>query len=265
MARKKSNKLSPEKQWVKRIVAAEKKARVQQAARVKREAEKNVKRELVASGRLLRRIGIIQTKERISQKTLTKSVAAKVRKAIRETNAMGHYTKGHVERPIKLVRIGKRVKAELAPHFQFIRTKKTPKTKAGIIKTKKGLLVEKENELGRVRIGKAGYLVETDEYTSGGITITREGLNGEEILELVEAIKDGRFKIPKNSVLTMFNFIYGRGNRPFVGQSYPYDDLDRLVDDIERYERTMAPSIFDQWLSLTEITLRQFPTQERRK
>lgn len=244
-------------QWAARIIREENRARALNVAKLRRDNAKQAQRELTAQWRALKKLGALQTKVTPAMKRLTKSRAAAIRKAYAQIQQVGHFTAGRVERPLKKVQVGKRVKYTLAPHFKFIKTKRKPKTNAGIVRTKKGAIVEVENPMAKVRINKSGQVIERDEYTSGGVTITREGLSGVEILLLVDAIKAGKFHLPKGSMLTVFNFGWAKGS------SYMWDALDELVLDIERYEQTMMPTQFEAWLKMTEITLQEFTFQRR--
>lgn len=259
MTKRKSKASLAEKQWAARQLRAETAARIAAVKKASKRAALESKRELTAQWRVLKKLGVIQTKITPAQKRLTKYQQTKIKKAFKSVQQMGHYTHGHVERPLVKTKKGNRVSFTLAPHFQFIKTKRKPKTKAGVIKTLKGLIVEKETPHAKVRLLKSGAIRETDQYSSGGITIDREGLTGAEIIGLIDAIKAGKFKIPKHSLLSVFNFGWTKS------QSYAYDDLDKLVLDFEKYEMTMGSKVFEAWLSMTEITLQHWTPQKRVK
>lgn len=231
-----------------------------------RQHQQNVDRELVAQWRALARYGYISTTAKPAQKNLTASRRRAIAKAFRQAQSMGTMAGGKVVRPLERIvtetktryrnekgdvyeTVRTRTRYSLEGHFKMVKTKRPIKAEKGIAKTRKGYVVEAQSPLSKVRVNKKGQLVEKTVFESGGIEITREGVTGEEILELVEAIEKGKFKIPAGTALKLENFGTSQG------RAYQWDALDGLAERVRYYERAMPMKVFDHWMDSTEIQI----------
>ena len=273
MARKKSSAIDKARQAIFKIAKGavkenRKKLNMLQRARqaAQKQHRKNQDRELVAQWRALKRYGYITTTANPSQKNLTESRRKAIRKAFTSAQSQGTLVGGVVKRPLERVvkttttrwrnergyeytTTKTSIKYGLEDHFKIIKTKKPVKVERGVRKTKKGYVVEVQSPLSKVRVNKKGQIVEKTEYKSGAIEITREGVTGEDILKLVDAIEKGKFRIPARSAIKFDNF------GTDMGRAYQSDALDMLAERVRYYERAMAGRVFEHWLASTELQL----------
>lgn len=273
MARSKSSAIDKARQAILKIAKGavkENRKKLNQLERSRKAAlkqhRKNQDRELVAQWRALKRYGYISTTANPSQKNLTESRRKAIRKAFTGAQSQGTLVGGRVVRPLERVvkttttryRNEKgheytttkvSVKYGLEDHFKMLKTKKKVSVERGVRKTKKGYVVEVQSPLSKVRVNKKGQLIEKTTYERGGIEVTREGVTGEDILKLVDAIEKGKFKIPARSALKIENF------GTDLGRAYQHDALDMLAERVRYYERAMAMNVFEHWLNTTELQL----------
>jgi len=278
VAKRKSNPLAKLLQEAKRYQADQKKIRLKNKKLAQRAITKAADDDLIAKWRALNKIGAISAKASPAKKNLTKHRRAEIRKAFDTVQKQTHYSKGVVFRPLQKdveitkriyrdARTGKRVEKitqkvryDLTDHFRMVKSKNKPNVKTGIVKTKKGYLVETTHANTRVRIDKKGNVIEETSVGTRKVKITREGITGKEILKLAEEIKAGKFKIPPHTALALHHWGTARAK-----QSFAWNDLDSLAYLIELYERRMSEKEFENWIEYTEINLEDIGPQIRRQ
>jgi hypothetical protein len=231
-----------------------------------KQQRKNVDKDLVAQWRALRKLGYVKTTVAPSQKALTPSRRKEIRRIFRQAQSQGTLINGRVVRPLvktpKVITtkwrdvsgrehttVTTRINYQLAPNFKLVKSKNKPSTTRGITKTRKGYIVAVESPLSKVRITPKGQVIEKTEYESGGITVSREGVTGKDILSLVEAIERGKFKLPAGRGLKMLNF------GTDIGRIYGHDALDLFAERFRYYERAMASRVFDFWMDTIELQI----------
>src|SRR5690349_9625923 len=174
------------------------KAAGKKAQQIKRARED----EYLARWRALKKLGLVNTKKPPAKKRLTSSVKRNINKEFYALQSNGHFAKGKVNRPLKKVEYKtpaghKKEKYELSEYFHALNTKKKTSAKTGLIKTKKGYIVELNNPQTKIRINKRGELVEK----TGSKIRRRSSYQGKYILELIQQIERGTFKVKRDEWL----------------------------------------------------------------
>lgn len=232
-------------------------------AAAKRAATKQQEKEYVAQWRALRKLGFVNSRITPALKNLTAHRRTELRTAFKTAQTQAAMSGSKVVRPLErqvittttLIRaasggtkriVRQRIKYELNPHFKMVRSKNKP-TGNGFVTTRKGFIFDVTSPDERITIKKSGNVVR-DNRPAGGMHIESYGITGEQILELIEKIKNGKFKLRKNQALQVSKF--GGSNKV-----YHSDSLMLFVADNMRYESTMLTNVFQQWLDATEIRI----------
>ena len=252
---------------------AKKYREVMKAAKQKT-AQKNENRKLVAQWRVLKKLGVYDSKDSPAISKLTKGKRETIKKKFNEVQNLTRYENGEAYRPlhfvsynkpvVKLDKMGRVVSRRTRhverydidqDHFEVVKGK--PKQKlSDSLKTKSGLLVAKgANE--KITITKEGK-VEVREVKNAPRTVfSREPISGPvEYLTLMDDIRAGRLKLKKGEGLQIIS--NGIRDRTI----YTAGTLHLLLAKLERY---MAGGLipahggqgdFDQWASNSEIVKR---------
>ncbi len=232
-------------------------------AAAKRLQVKAQDKELTAQWRALRKLGFVNSRVTPAQKHLTAHRKTEIRKAFKTAQTQAALSGSKVVRPLErqvittttLIRtasgstkriVRQRVKYVLNPHFKMVRSKNKPSGN-GFVSTRKGYIFDVTSPDERVTIKPSGAVVR-DNRPAGGMHVESYAITGEEILELIEKIKNGKFKLRKNQALKVSKF--GGSNKV-----YHNDSLMLFVADNMRYESTMLTNVFQQWLDATEIRI----------
>lgn len=257
MARKKSTIIDKARQAIGRAIVGSAKAgkkSVKKAARQltqkAKQAQKIRDQETVARWRALKKLGVISTKNKPSAKNLTRSLRTKINKEFFDLQGAASYSKGKVSRPLKKVEKktpkGKtREVYELDDSFKFLRSKKAKaEGLSGVIKTKNGYILAKQNKDSTFRVDKHGVIVEN----TGTYRIRKKGYKGTAIMSLVSDIENGKVKIRSNQALA-----YRPWGSARVEQMFDYDSLNDFAKMVNQYVQQMPPSVFKHWSNLTEV------------
>lgn len=226
---------------------------------IKKAADKDA----VAKWRVLRKIGVYESKDSPAVSRLTKARRRAIDTKFKAVQNLGEYDEGNVYRPLHKHEYTKetitydshgRIKDKKTrqlsryeldkDHFQAL-NKKPAQAPSNSIPTKKGLLVGKQSN-EKVTITKDGK-VKTTETTGGAKThFTREPLTGPvEFLQLIDDYKAGRLKFNKNEGLTIYS--NGKRQRTYYGGA-----VTALIARLERYVAKGVRN-FDDWSSMAEI------------
>ncbi len=272
MAQSKSNPLDAARQALKKAVKASVKSRKRKASKLSREFQRTraaalkqqrsaADRELVAQWRALAKYGYVKTTVKPGLKRLTPFRKREIKKAFTSAQAQAAFVQGRVVRPFdrrvittttetvsqsgRKKQVRTRIKYDLDSHFKFLKSKHEPKQKTGFVKTKTGLMFEVQ-PFEKVRVTPKGQIIR-DMRATGGFLITSEGVTGEDILKLADAIKAGTFKLRRGQFLDVYTFGTERPS--------PFDDLSLMdwVHKLERYERTMMANVFQAYIDETVI------------
>jgi hypothetical protein len=262
MPKKNNTLIDATRQQIKRILAdrlkAENKARKLRAKNKK----KNELREIAIRARALKKLGLYNPKDSIKQSTITPAKKRRINKAFFDLQRHAKFVeKGHTVRPLtKVDKVGKNGRVtqhyQLNKNFQLVRTKKKTNAISGVIKTKKGYLVEKDTPDSIVRINKkTGEIVQSRANKKGPRTITRrKGIKGKAIAEFVDDIENNRIKIKPNQHLVYHRFGWTNPNNT---QAFDHDELDMFAELVFRvYEVQMSPKVFADWMDASELLIR---------
>lgn len=211
--------------------------RSRQKAAAQRDAE------LVAKWRALSKTGLLKTTATPAKSRLTRSRIASINSAFNKLQRAGHYENGKVNHPLQRQEYktpsGKsRVKYTFSDNFKFLKSTKKVKETRGVIKTKKGYIIEKSKD-SKVWIDKHGEL----KTKSHGIIWTSRTYNGEEILDLYRAIKEGDIKLTERNFLAW---------NPWGGSaSRSVTDNDLFIKLIDEYVTQMSASTWNGYIDKT--------------
>lgn len=257
MARKKSSTIDKARQVIGRAITGTAKAgkksikkAAKQISRSVKNAQKARDAEAVARWRALKKLGIISTKNNPSAKNLTRSLRTKINKQFYDLQGAGSYAKGKVSRPLKKVTKtsskGKtREVYELDDSFKFLRSKKAKASGlSGVIKTKNGYILAKQTKDSTFRVDKHGNVIEN----TGTYRIKKKGYRGQDIIQLVSDIENGKVKIRSNQALA-----YRPWGSARVEQLFDYDSLEDFAKMVNAYSQQMPPRIYKHWLDQTEV------------
>jgi hypothetical protein len=228
----------------------------------KKLAAKQRAAEYAAKQRAVQKLGLYKSKTSTAAKNLTKSKQRAIDKAFSEIQKHTHYAQGKVIRPlqkvIKTTKQGHVIQSyKLSDYFTFTKTKNKPSAQAGIIPTKTGAIVETQQIRAKARIKPDGRVVEIGPK----FEITAEGISGVEILELVDAIERGKFKLAEGETLELRSYanLHGRRRRPFTASN-----LMGLAEDVRAYETIMTEHNFQRWLEYSEVYISREVEQKER-
>jgi hypothetical protein len=173
-------------------------------ASIARDAERELRRDLTAKWRELRRIGVYNTKETAAQSRLTKARIRAINKHFKEIQRNGKSVGGRVERPIvlqtTLTKKGNiRTRYKTSGHFEFIRTKQKTELRSGITKTRKGYIIEKTSKQAKVRLNKRGQVVES----VGGVQRRLVLYKGKDMMQLLDDMEKGRYKLEPGEMIVL--------------------------------------------------------------
>lgn len=180
----------------------------QVTAKIIRESQQQAKRDLTEKWRFLRKVGAYQTKETAAQNRLTKSRIREINKRFTEIQqTMRELRKGRSIYPIELISYktpsGKtRVKYDLRPKFQFVKTKYKPKISTGVKKTKTGYILQKTSSGAKMSINKRGDVIER----IGRTKRVKTKYSGDDMVRLIEALDSGKYKWKKGEVISFNRF-----------------------------------------------------------
>jgi hypothetical protein len=167
-------------------------------------AEREKKRDLVAQWKELRRLGVYNSKEAPAQSRITPARKRAIEKHFREIQRHGKSVGGKVERPLALQsyftpsgKIATRYRA--SGYFDFVKTKTKTDLKAGLIKTKKGYIVEKTSKGAKVRINKKGQVIENVGGVERRLTLYR----GKDLMKLLQDMESGKYKLEKDEMIVL--------------------------------------------------------------
>ncbi len=252
----------PTNEWRRQIIRLFRRDQAATKRKLKKEKTKQRDKTLVAQWRLLKKLGIYQSKDNPSLKNLTNVRKRRINKAFNNLQSLGHYEKGVVYRPAekttkhyeRISKKGRVTKIEriiyiLNNHFTFKQNApniKIPNT----IKTKKGVLFPHDSDM---KIKIVDNKIEYHNITRGKskIKFTREPITGiEDFLKLAQDIKDGKIKLNKNEGLKIYQWGW-----PSSPQGFAADNLEELADMIEHYEKIFTTKAFEAWAELSEIVL----------
>lgn len=227
-------------------------------------------KDLASQWRLLRKIGVYQTKDTPAISRLTKSRRAAIRQKFSELQSLGRYEAGEVYRPAhkhefektytkfdRLGRIEKISKRKLSryeidtDHFQVL-NKKPKKVPTGALKTSKGFITPK-GAGEKVRLTKDGKVQTVEIKDKARTEFTREPLSGPtDFLTLIDDIQSGRLKFKDNEGLALWS----NGVRSvYYGQSA----VSKMIKRLSRYSQgdiyrgRGGLGNFDDWSSNSEI------------
>lgn len=212
-----------------------------QNSRKKAAAQRNG--ELVAKWRALQKAGLIQTKTPPAQSRLTRSRIASINRAFNKLQRTGHYENGRVNHPLQRETYqtpsGKnRIRYVFSENFKFLKSDKKVKETRGIIKTKKGFIIEKSKG-SKVWIDKRGEI----KTKSHGIIWTSRTFNGEEILDLYRAIKENDIRLNERNFLAW---------NPWGGSaSRSVTDNELFLKLIDEYVTQMTPATWNGYIDKT--------------
>lgn len=206
--------------------------------------------DLLARWRALKRLGVIQTKNTPSKKHLTKRLRQKINKEFYDLQGSSIFTGKKTVRPLEKV-VTKSAKTgrestryKLTDYYTQVKTKAKTNARSGVIKTKKGYLVQKSNPASKVRINKKGEVVES----INGYKFRRSGYTGKKIAQLISDIENGKVKLRIDQML-----VYRPWGSARVEQIYENDSLQDMVETFYHYQREMSPTVFEQWLNQSEL------------
>ncbi len=254
---------SPANDWRREIIRLFRRDQAATKRKIKKQKISERDKTIVAQWRLLKKLGIYQSKDNPAIKNLTKDRKKKIKNAFNKLQSFGHYESGNVYRPAEKItkkheRISKRGKKyetesilfKLNDHFTFT-TKLPKKTKIpNTIKTSKGIILPHDSD---IKIKIKNDKVEYQSVTRGQskIKFTREPLSGlDDFLKLAKDIKDGKLKLRKNEGLQIYQWGW-----PSSKQGFAADNLEELADMIEHYEKVFSTKAFQAWAEMSEIVL----------
>lgn len=219
----------------------------QVTAKLIRESQQQAKRDLTEKWRFLRKVGAYQTKDTAAQVRLTKSRIREINKRFNEIQQeMRELRRGRSIYPIELISYktpsGKtRVKYDLRPKFQFVKTKYKPKISSGVSKTRTGYILQKTDSRAKMSINKKGEVIER----IGRRKRVKTKYSGEDMLRLIESLDGGTYKWKKKEIIS-FNrfgsvpeFISGREQAVARIAKYLHDVIDNWKkEDADRFLET---------------------------
>lgn len=245
MSRRKITILDKTRQALLRNAKSGLKAAQKKAAAKQKTIARNRDRDTVAKWRALQKAGLTATRKAPSQKNLTDAIRRKVNKAFKELQRAGHYEYGRVHHPLKKERYktpsGKeKERYVFTDYFKPIKTKHKIPESRGIIKTKKGVIVEKSKS-SKVFIRNGEVKVK-----DLGVVWSHKTYRGEEVLELYRAIKDGEIKLNSRNFITY---------QPWGSPNYqmPVMDNELFVELIDQYARQMSSKVFHDFIDVSEF------------
>lgn len=261
MPKKNITPLDIARQQIKRILADRQKAEKHAKKLRAKNKHKNELRETAMRARALKKLGLYNPKDSIKQSTLTPAKRQRINKAFYNLQRHSKFIeKGHTVRPLnKIDKVGKNGRVtqhyQLNKNFQLIHTKKKTSAISGVIKTRKGILVEKDSPDSVVRVNaKTGELVQSTPNKKGPRTITRrKGIKGQAIAKFVDDIDNNRIRIKNNQHLVYHRFGW---TDPRNTQAFDHDELDLFANVFHEYQKQMSIKVFESWLDASELLLR---------
>lgn len=245
MSRRKTTTLDKTRQALLRNAKGGLKAAQKKTARRQKELAKKRDRDTVAKWRALQKAGLTNTRKSPAQSHLTDSVRRSVNKAFQELQRAGHYEYGRVHHPLQKERYqtssGKeRERYVFTDYFKVIKTKHKIPESRGIIKTKKGVIVEKSKS-SQVFIRNGEVKVK-----DLGVVWSHKTYRGDEVLELYRAIKEGDIKLNSRNFITY---------QPWGSPNYqmPVMDNELFVKLIDEYVREMSSKVFHDFIDVSEF------------
>lgn len=214
---------------------------------VHKREQKTSDRDLVAQWRVLKKLGVYDTRVNPSADRLSAERKKEIKKRFNKLQSMTSYRSGETYRPVHRDETPKQVVVRDAlgrtkkvytrqavkyvvdtDHFQIAKGK-IKKAPRGMLKTSKGVFAPKAPD-EKISITKDGKVKVTEKKGGPTVEFTREPLTGPvEIIKLVDDIKSGRLKMKKKEGIRL------RMNGDFQGQFYPGDSLHLLVQRLEKY------------------------------
>jgi len=240
-------------------------------AKIKQTAKKKADKDLVERWRVLKKLGVYDTKENPALSKLTKSRRADISRKFNQVQSIASYQEGEAYAPLhkhtfkkpiyKIDAMGRAIQTGTkeyerydldTDHFQLVRGK-TKEKLPDSMKTAKGLLAAKMPD-EKLRIDKDGKVVITKRKDVGATVFSRLPISGPvEFLQFIDDAKAGRIKLGANEGIQLLN----NGERLKKNVYHGQGGLMRLVARLERYlsgglMRRVGKgrtSSFDDWAS----------------
>lgn len=251
MPKRKSTPIDAARQALSRLGTSTRKKSIRALTKKRKTLKASLDREYVAQWRVLKKLGLISTKNNPSAKNLTGSIKTKINREFKNIQKSGYYKTGKVHRPlirtISETKTGKKItKYHLDNQYKLIKTKRKINVKTGITKSKKGYIVDTGESNGKVKINNDGSItISTKERK-----VMKKGYTGNQIMRLVELIEDDKFHIKDDQVLMMRQYGSVRTERGFEN-----DSLEELAETIRHYEKNFTREKFNEWKNYTEIVI----------
>jgi hypothetical protein len=171
-------------------------------AAIRKEAERERKRDLVAKWKALQRLGAYQSKVSAAQSRLTSSRIKAIEKTFKEIQRHGKSVAGRVVRPLSQVSIltpkgNIKKRYDTSGYFDFVRSKIKTDLKTGVIKTRKGYIVEKTRKDAKVKINKKGEIIETIKGLKRKLKLYR----GQDVLQMLKDMESGKLKLQEKELI----------------------------------------------------------------
>lgn len=179
----------------------------QKKARAATKIAKKDRKELAAQGRALKKLGLYSTRKPLNLGSITKARAKTIQKKFRELERHGYYEHGRKIKPLYRAPEG----YKLNPNFKFVKSKRKPSTNIGIIRTRKGVIIEtRDKKASRFKVMKDGTIVSRQEAFGKVRNVYTGSMTFQQQLAFVNSIYDGSFQFPDNFIIAISVFGYDR-------------------------------------------------------